>query len=138
MDGFPPEDQFTVILDRNDLQAEAVRIFYDLKDDPGFKYRARLAGCMPAATEDLTALQPADFIAYETFRLLHDKRYGGEKIRYVLQSMFDTNGFTGYYFGADTFTRMKEPMESAACRPNGFVVNMPSVEEAVRAKRAGA
>jgi len=93
---------------------------------------------MPAATEDLAALQPADFIAYETFRLLQNKRNGEEKIRYVLQSMFKTNGFTGYYFGADTFNRMKEPMESATCRPNGFVVNMPSVEEALRGKQAGA
>ena len=98
----------------------------------------RIATCTPAATEDLVALQPADFIAYETFRLLHSKRYGGDKVRVVLQSMFDTNGFTGYYFGADTFTVMKEPMESAVCRPNGFVVNMPTVEEALRAKRVGA
>jgi hypothetical protein len=129
---FPPEDQFAVILDRNELQAEAVETFYGLKDDPAFKYRSRLAGCMPADTEDLTALQPADFIAYESFRLLQNKRNGSEKIRFVLQSMFNTNGFSGYYFGSEQFKNMKEPIESSTHGPNKFVIIPPPYAETFR------
>ena len=136
--GFPPEDQFAVVLDRNDMETEAVKVFYELKDDVGFKYRSRLAGCMPASSEEIIALQPADLIAYETFRLLHGKRHGAEKIRYVLQSMFDTNGFSGYYFGDDTLRRIKEPVEAATCRPNGFFIIMPTVRENVRYAKAKA
>jgi hypothetical protein len=138
MENFPAEDQFAVAMDRNDQEMDAVRLFYDLKDDPGFKFRHRLAGCAPFASGELVILQPADFIAYESFRLLHSKRYGNEQIRVVLKSMFNTNGFTGYYFGTDQFREFKEPMETSTCRPNGFFINMPSVEEALqRAKRAG-
>lgn len=129
MKDFPPEDQFSVVLDRNDMELEAVKVFYEIKNDPGFIYRARLATCTPASTDKLIALEPADLIAYETFRLLHQKRYREPKIRHVLQSMFDTNGFSGYYFGEETLRRIKEPLESAVCRPSGFVVVMPSVEE---------
>jgi hypothetical protein len=131
--GFPPEDQFAVILDRNEFELDAVRTFYELKDDPGFAYRSRLATCTPGSAKQVISLQPADFIAYETFRLLHEKRYKEPKIRHVLKSMFDTNGFSGYYFEAETLNRIKEPLEAATCRPGGFVVIMPTVEENIAA-----
>jgi hypothetical protein len=131
-EGFAPEHQFAVILDRNDMEAEAVKLFYELKDDPGFKYRSRLYGCVPANTDELTALEVADFIAYETFRLLHSKRYGAEKVRTVLRSTLDTNGFSGYYFGADTLKTLKQGLESATCPPNRAFVIMPSVKENIR------
>jgi hypothetical protein len=132
MKDFPPEDQFGVFLDRNDLEMEAVEIFYGLKDDPGFPYRSRLAQCAPADSKEVPALQPADFIAYETFRLLQSKRKGDENIRLVLQSMFKTNGFSGYYFGSEQFKNMKEPIESSPHGPNKFVIIPPLYEEALR------
>lgn len=110
-----------------------MRTFYELKDDPGFAYRSRLATCTPGSAKQVISLQPADFIAYETFRLLHEKRYKEPKIRHVLKSMFDTNGFSGYYFEAETLNRIKEPLEAATCRPGGFVVIMPTVEENIAA-----
>jgi len=130
--GFPPEDQFAVVFDRNDIGTEAVKLFHELKDDPGFKYRSRLAGCIPADSEEFPILQTGDFIAYESFRLLHGRKQGVEQIRTVLKSMFDTNGFSGYYFGRDTLSRIKEPLESATCRPNGFMVIMPTMRQAVQ------
>lgn len=133
MEDFPPEDQFAVVLDQNDFQTEAVKLFYDLKNDPGFVYRSRLATCTPAASEEVVVLQTADLIAYETFRLLHGRRQNPDmEIRKVLKLMFDTNGFSGYYYGGDTLQQIKQPAESATCRPNGFFVIMPTVEENIR------
>jgi len=132
MERFPPEDQFAVVFERNDQELEAVKLFYEIKDDPQFAYRSRLATCVPASVEEIVGLQPADFIAYETFRLLHEKRYGSPKIRYVLESMFETNGFSGYYLDAKTLKTIKAQLESATCRPNGFVIVMPSIEENAR------
>jgi len=104
-------------------------LFYAMKDNPQFEFRSRLATCVTENTGNLIALETADFIAYETFRLLHEKRYGGTKIRVVLESMFDTNGFSGYYLEADTLTRIKAAVESATCLPNRFFLVMPSKEE---------
>ena len=129
-EGFPQEDQFSVVLDRNNDQNEAVKLFYELKDSPGFAHRSRLATCRPASSDEVIVLQTADLIAYETFRLLHGRRQNPNvEIRKVLELMFQTNGFSGYYFGRDTLQRIKEPAESATGRPNGFFVMLPSVRE---------
>jgi hypothetical protein len=122
--GFYPEDQFAVVLDRNDFQTEAVDIFYKMKDDPGFRDRNRLATCTPASSEQVTELQTADLIAYETFRLLHGARDGVLTARKSLESMFSKNGFKGLYYGKQTLEKMKPAIEGAVnCAPNGFIVN---------------
>jgi hypothetical protein len=122
--GFYPEDQFAVVLDRNDFQTEAVDIFYKMKDDQAFRDRNRLATCTPASSAQVTELQTADLIAYETFKLLHSSRDGVLTARKSLESMFPKNGFKGLYYGKQTLERMKPAIEGAVnCAPNGFIVN---------------
>jgi len=62
--GFHPEDQADVIIDQNELESEAIRLFYSMKADPSFKYRhASGTACWNA--EEFVGLQVADFVAYE-------------------------------------------------------------------------
>jgi len=125
--GFYPDDQFAVILDRNEFQTEAVDIFYKMKDTVVFRDRNRLATCTPGAAEEVSPLQTADLIAYDTFRLLHSAKGGVLKARKSLESMFDKNGFQGLYYGRDTLEKIKPKLESAAaagCAPNGFIINL--------------
>jgi hypothetical protein len=68
---FSPEDQFAVILDRNDFDIEAVDVFYKMKDSREWPYHRRLATCAPGSAHETPALQTADLIACDTFRLLH-------------------------------------------------------------------
>ncbi len=125
--GFYPDDQFAVVLDRHEFQTEAVDIFYKMKDTVVFEDRNRLATCTPASSEQVTELQTADLIAYETFRLLHSAKGGILKARKSLESMFDKNGFQGLYYGKDTLEKIKPKLEAAAeagCAPNGFIINL--------------
>ena len=73
----PPEDKFAVIIDRNPEEKEAVKLFYRIKDDSTVPYRHRLASCEPGSWEEYVPLQPADMIAYDTFKLLHDTHVRG-------------------------------------------------------------
>ncbi len=127
--GFRPEDQFATVIDRNDYDIEATRIFYEMKDNPAFAYRHRLATCTPGSAEEFIGLQPADFVAYETFRLMHDKRNGTTKIRAALNTMFGTTGFLGYLFGEESLSRIKDAVDATDCKPNGFVVIPPYIED---------
>ncbi len=123
--GFYPEDQFAVVLDRCDWQTDAVDIFYKMKDNPVFRDRNRLATCTPASSEDVTELQTADLIAYDTFKLLHGAKGGLLKARKSLESMFDKNGFQGLYYGKDTLEAIKPTLEAAVnCARNGFIINL--------------
>jgi len=135
---FYPEDQFAVVLDRSDWQTEAGDIFYKMKDAAVFRDRNRLATCTPASSEEITELQTADLIAYETFKLLHSAKGGILKARRSLESMFDTNGFQGLYYGGETLERMKPQIEAAAtagCAPNGFIINLAPEWDAFTGER---
>jgi hypothetical protein len=128
--GYAPDDKFAVILDRNDLEGEAVEVFYKMKDSEIWPFHHRLATCAPGNWQEHIELQPADLIAYESFRILGEKYNGREGIRPALRSMFKTNGFLGYYFESDTFKKLKaDGLESCDCVPNGFVVNFPPPPE---------
>jgi hypothetical protein len=80
-----PEHKFSVIFDRDKanktLQQEAISVFYQLKDSTEWPPCHRLGTCAPGDGADFIALQPADLVAYETFRLIHEKHFGGGKIR---------------------------------------------------------
>ncbi len=120
--GFRPEDRFTVILDRNPFDTEAVKIFYGIKDHPSFAYGSKLEDCIAADAETFVGLQVADFVAYETFRLMHGKRNGTTAIRQALIGMFGTTGFFGDLFNDEVFERIKADVDSMPAAPNGFVI----------------
>lgn len=118
---FSPDDKFAVIIDRNQFEKEAVEVFYKMKDDPQWPYAHRLATCAPGSCEEFTALECADLIAYETFRLIHDGAKG-PMVRKALRSMFSANGFLGHGLDARILQSLKEPLENAICADNGFVI----------------
>ena len=126
---FRPEDTFAVFIDQNKdqvdgrrLDAEAVRIFYEMKDNPAFKHRHRLESCTPEDSEKLICLQPADFVAYELFRLMHGKRNGADAIRASLNSVLGTTKFMFEMFADESLTRLKDSIEHAVCGPNNLIV----------------
>jgi hypothetical protein len=78
--------------------------------------------CAPGDSHEVIALQPADLVAYETFRLIHDKHFTGGKVRKAFDYLFPHNGFSGLYYDAEVLERIKEPLAAANVVPNGFVV----------------
>ncbi len=120
--GFSAEDTFAVIIDRGEFAADAVKVFYGMKNDPKFRYRHRLEICSPEDSKCIIGLQPADFVAYETFKLIHGKRNGTIQIRKALATMFGTTGFMGCLFDDDTLNRLKRGIDDATCIPDGMVV----------------
>lgn len=126
---FPLEDKFAVVLDQNKMQinnmqldSEAVRLFYLMKDDVKFVHRHRLATCTPGSSEDFIGLQPADFVAYETYRLMHDHRSGKEKIRDALNTMIGTTRFLCEMFTGATLERVKDSVDAAECADNSCII----------------
>ncbi|MFI5095191.1 MAG: hypothetical protein ACHQIK_17280 [Candidatus Acidiferrales bacterium] len=120
--GLPREDKFAVVFDRNEFESDAVKIFYALKDNPAFPLRHRLATCAPGGWEEFVPLQCADMIAYDTHRLLEDKKVGMERTRKSLESLYSKNSFMGFYFEQDLLRSFKEPLENAKGVDNGFIV----------------
>jgi hypothetical protein len=121
-----PEHRFSVIFDRDRenkaLQQEATEVFYQMKDGEGWPPRHRLGTCTPGDSNEIIALQSADLVAYETFRLIHDKHFTGGKVRKAFDSLFPHNGFSGLYYDAGVLERIKGPLDAANVVPNGFVV----------------
>jgi hypothetical protein len=114
MSEMPPEDKFAVIIDRNPEENQAVKLFYQIKDDSNIPYRHRLAACAPGGWEEFTPLQPADMIAYDTFKLLDDTIFRGkDKFRKSLQAIFDSTRLLGKFFDKECFDSIRGKIESA-------------------------
>jgi hypothetical protein len=127
--GFHPNDRFEVVLDQSNLKDQAIEAFYAIKNDPKFRHRHRLESCVSSASETYIGLQAADFVAYESFRLMHDKRKGQTEMRAALATMLGTTRFMGYVFEERTLKRIKEGVENAACIPGGLVIVPPDLDE---------
>jgi hypothetical protein len=125
---FSYEDRFAVFVDRGDHDADAIKAFYKIKDDPQFPHRHRLESCTSATSEALIGLQAADFVAYETFRLMHDKRKGQTEIRAAFKTMLGSTPFFGYLLDEKVMLRMKDYVDSATCFPDGLVIVPPNLD----------
>jgi hypothetical protein len=120
-----PEDKFAVLIDQDDGCFDAVRNFYQIKEDVKFPHRSRLATCTPLKMEECVAMQPADLIAYEAFKRLHAHRKQRGEIRHVLKSLMKTNVVNECYFGAATLGRMKDQIESTPAG-DGLLIIIPT------------
>lgn len=111
-----PTDRFAVLIDTDDGYLDAISNFNKMKEDMGFRYRSRLATCTGVSMDEVVAMQPADLIAYETFRRLHAWRNGKIKdeddLRHVLRSLMDNNVVNESYMNAATLRRMKDDIEA--------------------------
>lgn len=125
--GFHDEDQFAVILDQNnEVDAEAVRVFYSLKSDPTFAHRHRLDTITVGTAQEFIGLQAADFVAYEAFKLMHGRRSQADlDMRPSMKAVLGKIGFLGLAFGTETLTRIKDDVEQRPSVPNGFFVAPP-------------
>jgi Protein of unknown function (DUF3800) len=124
--GFQRDDRVAVIIDRNEFETEAVRLFYAMKDDPGFKHRHRLATCTPSSSEEVVALQVADFVAYESFKLMHGKRTHADfDMRPSMKAVLHSIGFMGFALGTESLNRMKDDVDRLPSAPNGFFIISP-------------
>jgi len=112
---------FSVVLEQNKFQAEAVGLFYKMKAHPTWRAAYRLGTCEPGSREKFVPLQPADLMAYETFRLIHERHFGMNKIRIPLYKMFPFNGFSGFYYTAEILQDMKPIAENDKGEPNGCI-----------------
>jgi len=117
-----PEDKFTVIFDKNEFWKEASTIFDALKENTEWSAHRHLWLCAPSNPLQFVPLQPADLIAYESFKLLHDRHSGTQRVRIAMQKLLPHNGFTGHYYDAEILQHMKPAIESAKCGPGGFIV----------------
>ncbi len=113
MNEMPKEDKFAVIIGRNPEENEAVKLFYKIKDDSKVPYRHRLASCVPGSWEEYIELQPADMIAYDTFKLLHDTHVRGKKEwRKSLKALYSTTPLYGKYFDRECFESVNKKIEN--------------------------
>jgi len=94
--------------------------FYKIKDDQrNFRHRHRLATCTPGAAEEFIGLQVADYLAYETFRLIDARRKDKTtEIRKPLQAILGINGLIGLAFGEPLFETIKDGIDKLTCNPN--------------------
>lgn len=133
MFGFPKEDKVAVLIDHNAeeinigsqrfrLDAAAVNVFNETRDSPACTYRHRLATCTPGASEDFVCLQPADFVAYEMFRLIQNKRNGIDKVRQSLETMLGVTPFMCELFNADSLERLKDDVDKTQCNDGALTV----------------
>ena len=115
------EWQFSVIFERNGklVDADIVKAFYLLKDqDPDLG--ARMGTCTPGQWDQNIALQPADLVAYESMRLIKDKRNDDKKMRHAFKAMMGVNSFHGFYFDREMIASMKDQLENSHCSPGGW------------------
>ena len=83
---------------------------------------------MPGDAESFVGLQAADFVAYETFRLMHDKRNGPKEMRAALKGMLGTTSFWGYLFNEEVFLRNQKWIEESDCASGGLVIVPPNLD----------
>jgi hypothetical protein len=96
-----------------------------MKFHPSYPFGGKLASCNPGTWREYIQLQAADFIAYESFKALHQIHATGVvAARKSVESLFSDNGFMSYYLGKKDFLKLKPMLENATCGPNGFIVQI--------------
>jgi hypothetical protein len=107
---FSDDDKVAVVIDTDDGYLDAIASFYKMQTN--LPYGSRLATCAPVQMKDSVAMQTADLIAYEVFKSLHLGFRKDRQPRFPLQSMMNKNVVSERYFGAKTFTNIKDKIES--------------------------
>jgi hypothetical protein len=113
--------KFNVVLEQNRFQKEAEAVFNKMKVHPIWRAAYRLGTCEVGDRDMFTALQPADLVAYETYRLIHECHFGINRLRIPLQKTFSSNGFSGFYYTTEILDTMKPIVEKDISEPNGCI-----------------
>lgn len=121
MNEMPSEDKFAVIIDTNPEEKAAMDLFYAIKNDSSVPYRHRLATCVPGSWEEYVPLQPADMIAYDTFKLLDDTHFHGKtQWRKSLQALYASIPLHGRFFDKECFESIQGKIE--ACPEDTVII----------------
>jgi hypothetical protein len=117
------DDKLAVVVERgSEFDARAVKMFRELRENPDFAYRYRLADCTLASPDMFVGLQVADLMAYEYFKRLNEKK----KMREPLRLIREHNAYVEGFFGRETFMRFQEGIEASSCGPDKLVI-IPSL-----------
>lgn len=126
METLPSDDTLSVVVaKRSGFDLQALKLFEELRSNPKFEFRHRLSVCIGARPKDVIGLQVADLIAYEYFKRLTDKN-SARKMRAPLALVREHNAYCEGFFGAATFEKLKEGIESADCGRDQLVI-IPSL-----------
>lgn len=101
MGGLPPDYRFSIILARSQFQSEALEAFDIMTSLKHWKGHSRLVTCTPADPLDIIPLQPADLMAYETFRLMHSLGMKARRVRHSLNILFPQNVLLNHFWDAE-------------------------------------
>jgi hypothetical protein len=92
MDGMFPTEKVSVVHERsNDFDHAALSAFNDMFASVRFPYVHYFTTIAPGGWEDFPALQPADLIAYEGFKLTASRKRGQNDLRKSLQAVIGHN-----------------------------------------------
>jgi len=85
-----PNDKVLLVHDRGNWDVQALNAYHWMVDDVRWEPRKYFAGIIPMSWEHSIGLQPADMVAYETFRFLKDTVLPDtEKLRSALIAMME-------------------------------------------------
>jgi hypothetical protein len=88
MDGLFPTERVMIIHDRSlDFDHQALSAFNDMLASRKFRRAHYFVSIAAGSSKDFLALQPADLIAYEGFKLTAARKRGSEELRKSLQKV---------------------------------------------------
>lgn len=123
----PPEDQFSVILDKDEGWQEACDSFYWMKDDSEFVHRNRLLSCTPFNMEEAVCLQAADLVAFETFKALERFRANQIGGRYPMKHLLKHNLVRDGYYDRAYLQKIAPWIENTECTGK-YLVHIPDFQ----------
>lgn len=109
-----PNDKVLLVHDRGNWDVQALEAYNWMVDDDRWESRKFFAGIIPMSWEHSIGLQPADMIAYETFRFVKDTVMpDSEKLRAALIAIME-RGFkvNSKYMNAKALTALSEMLQN--------------------------
>ncbi len=107
-----PEERVTIVHDRGKLSATAVKIFNLMLADTKYQNRKYLATIDRRGWEDCVALQPADLLAYEGYKLVDARLRGNLDLRRSLQRILGKNvTVVAQYLSSERFRTLSRRMK---------------------------
>jgi hypothetical protein len=89
------QEKIALFFERSDYGPVLQRTFDQTLDDPTFRYGGAFTTIAPMKWQDCIPLQPADLVAYETFKNAKSWRSGQKKLRPSLEALLEMNSFGG-------------------------------------------
>jgi hypothetical protein len=116
--------RFSVVYERDtEIGTKPTQIFDLMREDQSWKYRSRLITSAPGSWEDFMPLQPADMVAYETFKLLHNA--GWPVVREALRKVLKNTPHIGVCFDKEVLQRILPKVVAQ----EGTVIVDPSIDD---------